>query len=82
MKAISNGRSADDLVAYLRWVFTSNDRWPGWMRKDGRDYTEPENLFRASHLETRLDDALTWAAVREEAGPSWVARYGDRVYSG
>lgn len=69
------------LETYLRWVFTSDDRWPSWMRKPGRTYLDVANLFRASHLRDHLGDAESWASA-SQADPPFVAHYGDRTWTG
>ena len=80
---LERGFQAEDLQTYLRWVFTSDEKWPKWMRKDeGKDYCDTANLFRISHLQEHLQEALAWARGGEEDGPVWVAVYGDRSYSG
>lgn len=83
LAALGRGYRAEDLQAYLRWVFCSDARWARWMRRDdGRDYSDTPNLFRASHLRDHLQEALDWASGEEPASGGWVARYGDRTYSG
>lgn len=82
-KVLLAGYTSTQLQTYLRWVFLSEDRWPGWMRKEGRDYTETENLFRVSHLRDHLQEAETWAGGEiSPTEPTWAAFYGDRVYTG
>lgn len=82
-KLLLEGYTSEQLQVYVRWVFLSEDRWPGWMRKEGRDYTETENLFRPSHLRDHLAQAESWAGGETvQGGPTWAAFYGDRVYVG
>lgn len=71
--------SQSQLLDYLRWVFTSDDRWPRFMRDPSHPYLEVENLMR--HLREHVPTATAWASKLTGDGPVTVT-YGGRTYTG